>query len=241
MTSLLPVKKGLSSPAVVAIPDKWDKQWFRNFITNFLVNADIRNVSGLDVQGNVSGNNTSGGSTSVTISPFSATQAGTVPASGGGSTNLLHADGTWGPASGGSVTPGGSNTDIQFNNSGTFSGSNNLTWNGSTLAVSGTIQGTTLNSTSDPNMKTDIDKIYDSEFILQNINGYRFKWKESGKPSMGVLSNEIRKVAPELVSRINDHDAVNYNGLVAILIEEVKSLTQRVRELECQAEYKQQE
>lgn len=31
--------------------------------------------------------------------------------------------------------PGGSDTDIQFNNSGTFGGTNNLTWDGSTLLI----------------------------------------------------------------------------------------------------------
>jgi hypothetical protein len=67
---VLKVKQGISSPAVTSIPEKWDRQWFRNFITNFLVNADIRNVaagSGITVSGNVSGNNTTGSSTSVII------------------------------------------------------------------------------------------------------------------------------------------------------------------------------
>ena len=61
--AILPVKRGLSSPAVVSIPSKWDDQWFRMFIDNFLTNADIRNVtagSGITVSGNVSGNSTSG-------------------------------------------------------------------------------------------------------------------------------------------------------------------------------------
>jgi hypothetical protein len=38
------------------------------------------------------------------------------------------------PSSGGS--PGGSNTDVQFNNSGSFGGSGSLTWNGTTLSSS---------------------------------------------------------------------------------------------------------
>ena len=39
---------------------------------------------------------------------------------------------------GGGGTPGGSNTQIQFNNAGAFGGSANLTWNGSQLTVTGT-------------------------------------------------------------------------------------------------------
>jgi len=69
---ILPVKQGISAPAVTNIPEKWDRQWFRLFINNFLVNADIRNATGtgITISGNVSGNSTTGtGSTGVTISP----------------------------------------------------------------------------------------------------------------------------------------------------------------------------
>lgn len=40
-------------------------------------------------------------------------------------------------SSGGGVSPGGSDTDVQYNSSGSFAGSGNLTWNGSTFAVTG--------------------------------------------------------------------------------------------------------
>ncbi|MAH47768.1 hypothetical protein CMI37_18245, partial [Candidatus Pacearchaeota archaeon] len=45
----------------------------------------------------------------------------------------------------GSTSPGGSNTQVQYNNSGAFGGSANLTFDGSTLAVTGSM---TLSSTS---------------------------------------------------------------------------------------------
>jgi hypothetical protein len=40
------------------------------------------------------------------------------------------------------ASPGGSNTQVQFNNAGAFGGSSNLTWNGSQLAVTGSINAT---------------------------------------------------------------------------------------------------
>lgn len=40
---------------------------------------------------------------------------------------------------GGATTPAGSNTEIQFNNSGAFGASSNLTWNGSALGVTGNL------------------------------------------------------------------------------------------------------
>lgn len=42
----------------------------------------------------------------------------------------------------GTGTIGGSNTQVQFNNSGVLGGSANLTWNGTTLAVTGAITAT---------------------------------------------------------------------------------------------------
>ena len=41
------------------------------------------------------------------------------------------------PAGGGGGTPGGSNTQVQFNNSGSFGGSANLTWSGTVLSTTG--------------------------------------------------------------------------------------------------------
>lgn len=70
MANKLPVKQGLSAPAVTTIPEKWDRQWFRSFITQFLVNADIRNakssagilINPINVSGNVVTGSGSGGS-----------------------------------------------------------------------------------------------------------------------------------------------------------------------------------
>jgi hypothetical protein len=45
---------------------------------------------------------------------------------------LLYNGSAWISLGGGSGTPGGSNTDVQFNSSGSFGGSNNLTWNNTT-------------------------------------------------------------------------------------------------------------
>ena len=45
-------------------------------------------------------------------------------------------------AGGGGGSPGGSNTQVQFNNSGSFGGSSNLTFDGTNLTVGGTVSGT---------------------------------------------------------------------------------------------------
>lgn len=63
----------------------------------------------------------------------SSSSAGLAPASGGGTTNFLRADGTW--ASAGSP-PGGSDTQIQFNDGGALGGDPDLTYNKSTNTLS---------------------------------------------------------------------------------------------------------
>lgn len=54
--SRLPVKSGISSPTVTSIPEKWDREWFRYFISNFLSYADTRNSIGspnAQISGNI--------------------------------------------------------------------------------------------------------------------------------------------------------------------------------------------
>jgi len=74
------------------------------------------------------------------------------------STTFWRGDGTWATPAGGGGTPAGSNTQIQYNNSGAFGASANLTYSGTTLTqigkltvnnASGTDGGFRLSSTGD--------------------------------------------------------------------------------------------
>ena len=73
-----------------------------------------------------------------------------------------------------------------------------------------------------------------SNRILNQINGVYFTWIKSDKPSVGIIAQEIEKVLPQLVHERSDTGTktVNYNGLIGVLIEAVKELSQRVEELE---------
>ena len=77
--------------------------------------------------------------TDATLTLVTSTDAGLVPATGGGTTNFLRADGTFAAPPGG--TPGGSDTQIQFNDDGAFAGDADLTWNKTTnvLGVTGDV------------------------------------------------------------------------------------------------------
>ena len=70
-------------------------------------------------------------------------------------------------------------------------------------------------------IKTNIKKIESPiEKILQ-ISGVTFNWKKDNRSSVGVIAQEIESVFPELVQG-EDPKTVNYNGLIALLIECIK-------------------
>ena len=109
----------------------------------------------------------------------------------------------------------------------TFTGNVQFT-NG--IRVTGVVTATDFNSTSDISQKENIHKIENSLDILSEIDGVRFTWKETQKPSLGVIAQDVEEVLPELVGH-GDIKSVNYNGLIGVLIEAVKELQQEVIEL----------
>lgn len=86
---------------------------------------------------------------------------------------------------------------------------------------------------SDIRSKEDL-KLINSPFEkLSGINGYTYKMKKDLKGRRaGVIAQEVEKVLPEVVSEdTNDNEtlkSVDYNGLVALLIEAVKELKTEV-------------
>lgn len=94
--------------------------------------------------------------------------------------------------------------------------------------ATGTLSSTIFNSTSDINQKENITLLTDSLDIIDALNGVRFTWKDNGLPSLGVIAQEVEKVLPELVS---DEKSVNYNGIIAVLIEAVKELKAEIEVL----------
>lgn len=117
--------------------------------------------------------------------------------------------------------------------SGSISGANVSTSKLYFIPSTGTLYSTVFQSLSDKNLKNDIITIDNPWSVLDYISGYNFYWKDNGQKSSGVIAQELENFAPHLVS-IDEHNhrSVNYHGLIAYLIESVKNLNQRVRELE---------
>lgn len=92
------------------------------------------------------------------------------------------------------------------------------------------VTGANINSTSDENLKTNIQGIENSIETIKSLRGVSFDWKKDGKSSYGVIAQELEKVLPDLVTT-NEHKSVNYNGLIGFLIESVKELSNEIEEL----------
>lgn len=76
------------------------------------------------------------------LDTFTSSLKGLVPSSGGGTTNFLRADGTWATPAGGGGSPGGSDTQLQFNDATAFGGASGITYNKTTLLT--TFSGVSL-------------------------------------------------------------------------------------------------
>lgn len=105
--------------------------------------------------------------------------------------------------------------------------STSLTFNPST----GTLSSTIFNSTSDETLKYDVKPIENALAYLDEFNGVHFKWKKTNEPSLGVIAQDVEKVLPELVDSGIDHKTVNYNGIIAVLIQAVKELKAEIEVL----------
>lgn len=75
----------------------------------------------------------------------------------------------------------------------------------------------------------------DSSYTVDNLNPVKYYNKLNNKTEIGLIAHELQHVYPYLVNGEKDdenYQSVNYIGLISILIGEVKSLKQRVIELE---------
>jgi len=105
--------------------------------------------------------------------------------------------------------------------------STKLTFNPS----SGNFSATQFTSLSDQTLKTNIRPIEDSVALVQRLQGVRFDWLETNKPSLGLIAQEVEKVIPELVETDNGIKSVSYSNMIGLLIEAIKEQQNQIEEL----------
>jgi hypothetical protein len=103
-------------------------------------------------------------------------------------------------------------------------------------AANCTLTANNFNSTSDESLKIELKPILSPLSKLLYINGVHFTWKQTGKPSIGIIAQDVEKVFPELVNIDGFHKSVNYNGLVAVLIEAIRELRNEIEEIKTKLE-----
>ena len=102
-----------------------------------------------------------------------------------------------------------------------------------TLQVEGDVVAYSTTISSDERLKENV-KVIDSPLEkLNEIRGVTFDWIDRDAKSGGVIAQELQKVIPEIVKEvdsINKNDkflAVDYNGVIGLLIEAVKELNDK--------------
>jgi Chaperone of endosialidase len=85
---------------------------------------------------------------------------------------------------------------------------------------------------SDIAIKTHISTITGALALVQNLRGVRYTRKDNGDRRIGVIAQEVQPFVPEVVIQGEEYLSVSYGDLVGLLIEAVKELSYRVKELE---------
>jgi hypothetical protein len=104
------------------------------------------------------------------------------------------------------------------------------TINASYLNATFTVTAADFNSTSDLDLKTNVNTVENALETVNSLRGVSFDWKSNGKKSYGVIAQELEAILPDLVAT-QQNKSVNYNGLVGVLIQAVKELSAEVEEL----------
>lgn len=101
------------------------------------------------------------------------------------------------------------------------------------IPSTGTLNATIFNTLSDQNVKVNVEQITNALEVIKQIDGVGFNWKDNGHKSYGVIAQVVEQILPALVDT-NDKGikSVNYQGLIAFLLEAVKELSNRVEQLE---------
>ena len=88
---------------------------------------------------------------------------------------------------------------------------------------------------SDERLKSNIVTVPDALAKVTEMRGVHYVRDATGKDSTGVIAQELQKIAPELVLTAEDEMgtlSVNYGNITGYLIEAIKELSARVKELE---------
>jgi hypothetical protein len=119
-----------------------------------------------------------------------------------------------------------------------FDSSDNLHVNGDVIAYSSTV--------SDARLKDDVQTIPNALSKIQALRGVSYTWNagsRSGQHDIGLIAQEVEKVLPEIVRPKkmplldgNEYKTIDYEKIIAVLVESVKELSDKVDHLQKQVD-----
>ena len=139
---------------------------------------------------------------------------------------------------------GSNNRVVTATGADAMNGEANMTFDGSTLVITGAITATgdiTAFQSSDKNLKENISNIENAVDKVSKINGVYYNWTSEAQEKnahfgkekeVGVIAQDVEEVLPEIVATRDDGTkAVKYERLCALLIESAKELKKEIEEL----------
>lgn len=111
----------------------------------------------------------------------------------------------------------------------------NVATNGYDRQLNLTSDGTLTTATSDIRLKKNIETIPEALEKVMSMRGVTYNWKDSTMPKrmMGMIAQEVLRVAPELVfqNERNGYYGINYGETSGLLIEAIKTQQKTIQEL----------
>lgn len=92
---------------------------------------------------------------------------------------------------------------------------------------------TSLVMRSDKRLKTSIKRIEKPVEKLSQLNGYTYRFKDKNVSTAGLLAQEVKEVLPTAVVEQDDGMlSLDYNAVIALLVETVNEQSKRIEKLE---------
>jgi len=134
-----------------------------------------------------------------------------------------------------SITAGSGLTGGTITSSGTIALDSSYSATFAGLTVNGTVTAQNYNTSSSRKWKTNITPITNALDTVSKLQGVTFDWNNRDvKNDIGLIAEEVNEILPTIVAKndSNEVTGVDYSRLTAILIEAVKELNTKVKQLE---------
>lgn len=98
------------------------------------------------------------------------------------------------------------------------------------VVVGGSLSAESVIITSDARLKENLKIL--SDIDISSLKAYAYNFKNSNIDRIGLVAQDVQKICPQAVSEQNNILKIDYNAIVALLVNKVNNLEYRIRELE---------